>query len=172
MENNTIYYKTMLTKEEAIQMAGITNQVDQLETKSPETILANAAKLGCVIAMAWDQIVGCIWLTKFKVEWHTLFERWSLWVSPEFRKRQISSTLVKKLIKDHPGKTLICLTKEAPVHHICQHHLWRGSHLWYDLQGTSIGKALEANWDLINKYKIYTNDAAVELFNTLQVTTW
>lgn len=167
---SNITYTTSITKDQAQKMAKITQITDQLETKTTQQILENAASIGCVIAMQGENIVWCVWLMKFEVWSSQVYERGSLWVNPDYRGHKIASTLVNTIVQQHPDKILLCLTKELPVHAICNNHLWRNGYKWTSVQWTELWKALEANWDTIEKYTVYMNLSAKNLFETLQNT--
>ena len=162
-----IQYFTTITIDEAKKIAQITDQSNELETKSEDHILNHARSLWCVIAKSWDQIIWYIWCTHFDVWEHICIERWSLRVDQWYRRSWISKSLIIQLTTNLSEKPLICLTKETPVHKVCKKTLDRDSYKGKEIQGTVIWEALESWWDLIDKYTIYTNEQAKLVFSTL-----
>lgn len=157
---STFSYHNTLTHEEAYKIAQITQQEANLESKTAEQIRNNAQTIWCVLTKHHDKIVWYANLTQYTLWSTSIYELWSVWVDETYRWQKISSSMINKLLATHSNKAIICLTKEAPIHHIFWEKLHRNKIVWSRIQSSPLWDALEQNWDAIDKYDIYSNELA------------
>jgi len=123
--------------------------------KDYQEIFEEANKFGCcVIKFSWE----LIWFIKIMAvswNWFQLFEKWWLFVHPNYRKKWFGKVLVKEIANKYACLPVYSVTNVQAVMKINEelwHHMYKKSNLSKHLL-----EIIESEWELLDNDLVYGN---------------
>jgi len=158
---DTYTYTTTVTLEECQDIAlriaeeNTTHGKHMLE-KSAEELCIQAKEYWCCIIKNADELIWCVFLMPVEQWWITLYERWSLFVKPQHRGKNISYTLIQNMLKLYSHLPLYSITNVPAVMKnttkLQQHEYTK------TIIPQHILAVLEVPWALLDNDIIYCNE--------------
>lgn len=120
-------------------------------------MLKSRLENGCFLIKKGNEVCGHIFAHKHTVNSHSVYERSSLWVHPDYRNCNLGLLLMSKMTKLYTKDFLISIAQTPKVHHY--NELIGMTHVTLAEMSTVLVEALEKIGKLRDelKYKYYVN---------------
>lgn len=117
----TIYtYSTTVTREDCQLIAWWIAEENHhhgkhMLEKTPEELFIQAKEYWCCIIKNNNKPLWCIFLMAIEEWWMTLYERWSLFIKPEYRKQGLSYILIQNILDIYKDIPMYSITNVPAV---------------------------------------------------------
>ena len=162
----SIIGKHDITAKDCEVISGILETDPHLSSFWPWDLHTHMQKFDANIVKHWPQVVGCIRLHPVaEFRWQKIIERWSLRVSPEYRKNGLARELMQNITHNNSQHPIISITCDPTIQRINQNLLWF-QHLPYDEELLTNVFRLEPPFN--PEYKTYANQPLLNVLSNFK----